>query len=144
MTTHRRAQAGMSFIELVMVVSIIALLTAAAVPNYLVATEQARTDLAGASLRSVWVAQRMHWLETNRYGADLVELKEFKLIEDAFASQNKPFIYGIGDATSTTFIGEADRYGSSDWTGTISINDGGELTGSVTNGEGRSVTPIAP
>ena len=27
---------------------------------------------------------------------------------------------------------------------TININDGGELTGSVTNGEGQSVTPIAP
>ena len=131
-------------LELMLVFAIIGVLTAAAVPSYIVASEQARTDLAGASLRSMWVAQRMHWLETSRYGGTLGELKDLKLIEDAFASQNRPFNYGITDATGTTFLGEADRFGSSDWTGTININDGGELTGSVTNGEGQSVTPIAP
>jgi Tfp pilus assembly protein PilE len=141
---RRADEVGTSLLEVMLVLTIVALMTVAGIPSFLVAHEQSKADRAGVTLHSIWVAQRMHWLERRDYADSLSALANIKLIEGTLDSKTVPYTYSITSATETTFLAEADRSGSTDWTGSIYIDEGGALTGSVLNGEGRSVTPIAP
>ena len=46
-------------------------LLAMGVPRFQLSLEQARANVAGANLRSIWSAQRLYWLENRTYAPDL-------------------------------------------------------------------------
>lgn len=140
---RRRALAGASLVELMMVLVILGLVTSMALPRFAVAGEEARVDGATAVLRSIWLAERMHWLERREYADDLDTLVDAKLIEGATASVGAPFAYDIQIAGPTSFTARAVRHGSTAWSGTLTIDETGALTGTITGPGGRSVAPLA-
>jgi len=66
-TPQHRAPAGFTLIELLIVVAIIAILAAIAVPNFLEAQTRAKVSRAMADMRSLTTAVEAYRIDTNRY-----------------------------------------------------------------------------
>ena len=134
--------AGASLVELIMVLVVLGLVAGMALPRFAVASEEARADAATAVLRSIWLAERMHWLEQREFADDLTTLVDQKLIEGATATATTPFVYSITAADAGSFTASAVRQGSSSWSGTLTIDEAGLVAGSLTGPGGRSVAPL--
>jgi len=132
---------GSTLFELLLVVVIMGIVFTAAVPRSAVAFEEARVDGAAATLRSIWSAQRLHWLERHSYAASLGDLSSLLLIEPGVASETKPFDYAITTADATTFTAQATRSGSTWWSGSLAVDETSAITGTITDGDGRDVVP---
>lgn len=139
---NRSGSRGSTLFELLLVCVIMGIAFSAAVPRSAVAFEEARADAAAASLRSVWHAQRLHWLETHSYASSLGDLSDLLLIESTIAAETEPYAYAITASDVTTFTAEATRAGSTWWSGTLTIDETGAITGTITNGDGRDVVPV--
>ena len=77
-----RLQSGFSLIEVVVTMTILAVLVSFAAPSVIRTIEQSHADLAGAALRSVATAQRFYWVEHRTYATSLQELINEELIDD--------------------------------------------------------------
>lgn len=75
--TEREAAAGFTLIELMIVVLIIAILLAIAIPTFLGARDRASDRVAQSNLRNAHTNQRIWFADnTSSFTADLVELEE--------------------------------------------------------------------
>jgi type IV pilus assembly protein PilA len=72
----QQAEQGFTLIELMMVVAILGVLLAVAIPYFLGLRQAAQDRAAHADLRNVLVAEKMIWLEEGAYTADLAVLAE--------------------------------------------------------------------
>lgn len=133
---------GFSLTELMVVVTILGIIAAMAAPHYDVAVEEARMDNCVATLRSIWLGERMYQMENGAYAASLGDLTSWKLLDNPVAVDTFPYRYWIVSADGTTFQASAER-AAGPWTGTVSIDEWGTISGSSVNGEGRYVTPAA-
>src|SRR5262245_14943485 len=70
----RAGERGTTVVEVTLVVLVLGVLASMAWPRFAVAGEQARVDQAAAELRSIWVGQRLHWLETGEFAGNLATL----------------------------------------------------------------------
>ena len=71
----RRAEAGFSFVELMVVVVIIGILAALALPRYNVSAHQTKEKEADVFLKQVYTLQQAYYVQTGAYasvGTDLV------------------------------------------------------------------------
>jgi len=141
MNARRRTAAGFTFVELLIVMTLAGLLLTAAVPRTGKVTEATHVDSGAAGLRSIWRAQRMHWLEHGEYAALLRTLELQGLLDGDLRTQGEPFAYAVAAADGETFSVTAARTGSVTWTGTLTIDQAGEVTGRVTDGEGHEISP---
>jgi len=137
----RRAEAGISLIEVMLVLVIIGITAGMAVPKFGIATEQARVDLAVASLRSVWVAERLWWLEQHAFCESLDDLTDQRLLDRPLADAVAPFELDILSADEGTFIARMQRKGSENWSGELLIDESGVVTGFTSNEAGLHVVP---
>ncbi len=71
---YRSEDQGFTLIELMMVVAILAVLIAIAIPYFLGVRGAAQDRAAHADLRNVLLAEKMIWLEDGAYTADLAVL----------------------------------------------------------------------
>jgi prepilin-type N-terminal cleavage/methylation domain-containing protein len=71
---HPDAERGFTLVELVMVVAIIGVLVAVAIPYFTGVRRAAQDRAAHTELRAVLLAEKMIWLETGAYTADLAQL----------------------------------------------------------------------
>lgn len=136
----RRPVNGLTLIEVLVTVSILGVTLSYAVPRFHAAVEQTRVDLAGANLTVVWTAQRMYRLDNEVFAADLAALVAAGLLDSGY-SRDSYFSYAVAAATGDTLDVTATRVGSNTWSGTLHINELGEVTGDVVSGEGRSLRP---
>jgi hypothetical protein len=103
--------------------------------------EQSRVDIAATNLAAIHSAQRAYWIEYRTYGASTTALYDADLVELEFTdAAATPFTYEISDATTSTFSAFALRTGSSVWSGQLDIDQGGTITGSITDGT-STLTP---
>lgn len=133
------SQGGYSLMELMVVVTIIGIVAAAAAPQYTRTVEQARCDQAVETLRSLWSAQRLHRLEHGTYAVSIKALDDAGLIDRGIDRADAPFAYTLLGSADTFRI-EARRRGTA-WTGTFSIDQSAELAGEVEDRGGNRVTP---
>src|SRR6266542_5014523 len=106
LTGVRRAA---SLMEVVIVMTVLAVLIALSVPSCRRAVEQSRAEIAAANLRAVWSAQRLYWLEHRTYATSLADLGP--LLDPAIMSASA-YVYAISAADGTTFTATATRTGS--------------------------------
>ena len=64
-------RSGYSLIETLVALVMMSVLIAMGVPRFQLSLEQARANVAGANLRSIWSAERLYWLQNRGYEADL-------------------------------------------------------------------------
>jgi Tfp pilus assembly protein PilE len=125
--------------ELMVVVTIVGVLAAMAMPSYRLAIRQSRADIAAANLRAIWAAERLYWLEYHSYTDKLnkntpstigvVSLVELGLLDSAmFPSNSTNYTYD-GPTPSggmiTTFTATAT---SPDGDIILTIDDSGKIT----------------
>ncbi|MGD0897146.1 MAG: prepilin-type N-terminal cleavage/methylation domain-containing protein [Thermoguttaceae bacterium] len=141
-----RRPSGFTLVELMVVVTILAVLIGMAVPRFVRAVEQSRADIAAANLRAIWGAERLYWLENHAYTDQLSQqtpqgLVELGLLDPAVASASGDYVYRITAAGSDTFQAEATRTGSAFWAGTLTIDQTGTTGGSISAAGETAITP---
>ena len=139
----RTPQRGTTVVEVTLVVLVLGVLAAMAWPRFALAGEQARVDQAAAELRSVWVGQRLHWLETGAFADDLATLRAQLLLDKAVGAAATPFQCTILNGDEASFDARALRAGSEAWSGELLIDEGGRITGETSHG-GEHVSPSHP
>ena len=75
MESNRRRQGGFTLIELVIVVAIVGILAAVAVPNFNSYLAKTRRGEAYTNLTDIYNKQMSYYLENRRYGNDFVEIR---------------------------------------------------------------------
>jgi len=142
-TTRPMSQSrrGLSLIELMVVLTILGVLIASAVPSFRRSIEQSHADIAVANLRAIWAAQRLYWLENRTFADSLSDLESSDLIEPTISSASTPYQYAIDAADATTFTATATRPPGGTWSGTFTIDQTGYVTGSVIASGERDITP---
>ena len=123
------ARRGWSLVELMVVLTVIGILLALSAPPYRRSLEQARADLAAANLRAIWAAQRLYWLDQHHYAGSFADLQP--LLDPTVAAGTPYYTYAVVSADETTFTVSATRTGSTVWTGTLVIDQTGQLTGTI-------------
>lgn len=122
---------GFSLMEVVIVLTIMGVLIAMAVPTFQRALEQSRADVAGANLRAIWSAERLYWLENHSYSSDLNELRTLGLVDPTLVTATTVYVYGVAGADATSFTATATRSGSSRWSGALSVDQTGAFSGTI-------------
>jgi type IV pilus assembly protein PilE len=125
----RRIRPGFSLPEILCVILIIGILTSLSVPRFQRALEQSRADIAAANLRVIWSAQRLYWLDNHRYTTNLSDLAP--LLDPSILNSTVTYNYGLVSADSTTFKATATRNGATAWSGTLTIDQTGTITGQL-------------
>jgi prepilin-type N-terminal cleavage/methylation domain-containing protein len=135
------ARGGFTVLELMVVMSVIAIMIALAMPSFQRAIEQAKADVAVANLRSCWSAERFYWMDNRAYTSDLSQLQSLDLIDPSLTSSAGPYTYTVTLTHSGGFLASANRVGSSYWSGGFSIDETGQVTGVVQAPGERNITP---
>jgi type IV pilus assembly protein PilE len=133
--------AGFSLVEMMVVLTVIGILVAMAIPSYERALEQSQANIAAANLRAIWSAERFYWLENRAYTADLTVLKASGLLDPQIVLATSGYVYSVSAAGSNTMTASATRTESARWSGAYQIDETGLISGSV---EAAGQTPLTP
>ena len=134
-------RAGISLLEMAVVISVMGILIASAVPSFRRAFEQSRADIAGANLRAIWSAERIYWLDQHAFTSDMQELESRGLIDPAVIAGNAAYTFAVNSADESTFSAVATRIGSERWSGAFTIDQSGTVSGSVVAPGENSIHP---
>ncbi|SIO12586.1 type IV pilus assembly protein PilE [Singulisphaera sp. GP187] len=132
---------GFSLLEVMVVVTIMGVFAAIAAPSFRRAVERSHADMAAANLQTVWVAQRFYRLDHGNYAPDLATLEAAQLVEPTVRMASTPYTYAILSTEASTFTATATRVGSNVWSGTLTLDQDGQIAG-VINEQG--IPTIAP
>ena len=136
-------RSGYSLIETLVALVMMSVLLAMGVPRFQLSLEQARANVAGANLRSIWSAERLYWLENRGYEADLGTLQSLNLLDPTLVSATAPYTYSVAvSSDGSSFTATATRSGTSSWAGSFTIASDGSFSGSVQqSGQGTVIVP---
>lgn len=138
----RQPRGGFTLIEALTALTVISVLLAMSVPSVIRTMEQAHADTAGANLNAIWNAQRFYWLDNRTFAPDLATLEAANLLDVIIVTGNSRYTYAIDTSTASTFRATASRTGSTVWTGQFTIDEAGDITGTVENpGVSYAITP---
>ena len=117
----RNRQKGFTLIELMIVVVIIGILAALAIPRFMAATVKAKESEAKTILKQIFTLERVWRQEDGNYSADLVEI-------GFDVPTNSRFVYAIDAAAANTFTASATPDGTdADLVTTFTIDQEGEI-----------------
>ncbi len=118
MSGNGRQPAGFTLIELLIVVAIIGILAAIAVPNFLNAQMRAKVSRAVADLRSIRTALGMYQVDNNRYINDPNEWARNNIYQRGFqvwSPLTTPIAYINSSAFFDPFIPKDNEFSGAAW-----------------------------
>ena len=136
----RRSRKAFSLIEVVVTMTILAVLVSFVAPSVRQSMEQSHADMASAGLRMINTAQRFYWLENRTYATDLQSLIDEGLIDGDLNNTAPRYEYVIASADAQAFQATATRRSfdnlgtpvySGAWQGSFQIDETGAITGTV-------------
>ncbi|OYP29393.1 type IV pilin protein [Rhodopirellula sp. MGV] len=142
----RRYVRAFSLIEVVVTMTILAVLLAFTAPSVMHTMEQSHADLAIANLRSIASAQRFYWLDHRSYANDISDLVDADLLSEDLLQGSGRYDFSIRMADQESFSIRATRRnlqrggssGSSGvWHGSFGIDETGKVTGEVARSSGN-------
>ena len=136
---RRIASRAFSLIEMMVVLVVIGILVAMAVPTYQRAVEQSHVDIAAANLRAIWAAERLYWLEYHTYTADLTELRNLGVLDSSVVASATGYVYAVPAAETNAFEATATRTGGTAWAGQLTIDQTGAIAGAVSGAGGVEI-----
>jgi prepilin-type N-terminal cleavage/methylation domain-containing protein len=131
---------GFSLIEIIVTMTIMAILLSFTAPSVLRTMEQSHADMAGAGLRMVNTAQRFYWLENRTYAPDMQTLIDADLIDSDLNLTAPRYEFDITTADADGFQARARRRQLDDlgqpvysgaWQGNFTIDETGTIVGNV-------------
>ncbi len=135
-TRSASVRRAFTLVEALVAVAILAVLLTLAVPRMRQASEQMRLDAAALRLRSIWSAQRVHWLEHGAFALSVDTLTDEGLLDNLMGSgTDGSWAFTIGSTGDGSFNATATRE-SGGWDGTIAIDETGEVTGGLKSPNG--------
>lgn len=143
---------GFSLIEVVVTMTILAILISFSTPSVMRSMEQSHADMAGAGLRMVSTAQRFYWLENRTYAPNLQTLIDDELIDQDLQMTSPRYEFSIANADAAGFQAQArrrlfDPFGTpiynGAWRGTFTIDETGVLAGEV-DGPPSTISGVIP
>lgn len=138
---RRRRVVAMTLIEVLVVMTVMSVLLAMATPVFHRTVEQSHADLAGANLKAIWNAQRFYWLENHTYCPTISELQSLELLDASLTNATNRYSYVVTTADDSSFVVEAQRANSARWSGAFTINEDGDISGSINASGVLSITP---
>ncbi len=126
--------------ESTIVFALMTIAIALTVPTFQRALEQSCADVAIANLRAIYAAERYYWLLNQSYlGGTLTQLSAspLYLLSPDF-SDSSPYTYEVTPTSASTFTASAMRTGSPMWSGGFSIDQNGDVTGSLVPADGSA------
>ncbi len=86
-------KSAFTLVELMIVLTVVAIMAAMSMPTFQRAIEQSRGDVAAANLRAVWAAERLYWLEYRAYTGQYDDLRAMGLLDPSFPATGN-YYYG--------------------------------------------------
>ena len=127
-----RPRDGFSLVEVMVVVTVMGVLITMSAPSFRRSMEQAKADVAAANLRGIWSAERLYWQEYRTYTTNLATLQSLGLIDPTTVSANTVYVYTVTSASSSAFTAKATRTGSTQYSGQLTIDSAGVVSGTIT------------
>ncbi|HVE14454.1 MAG TPA: prepilin-type N-terminal cleavage/methylation domain-containing protein [Elusimicrobiota bacterium] len=141
----RALERAFTLVELLVVSTVLAILVGYSIPKFYRALEQTQVDLAAANLELIWSAQRLYYAQNRSFAASISDLQTAGLLDQSFVTViSKPdakMAYAIAAADASSFEATATRSNSGHWSGTLTINEQGSLTGQINGIGGEVVSP---
>lgn len=133
---------GFTLHEVAIAVVIAAILFSQATMRYQKIAEHSRMDLAAVQLNNIWLAQGLYHSAYGIYATTVSTLEEARLLDAKFfGAANSQYRFAIVQADDDTFEAVAARVGSGIWSGEISVDEEGMLSGEVRDSRGESIRP---
>ena len=124
--------------------TVMVLTSSYAMPIFQKTLEQARVDIAANYLETLWTAQRLYNAQNHVFSDSIETLKQANLLDVSFpgtsTAANARFAYSITYADTGGFCASAVRVNSAHWSGQLSINEQGRLTGEIAGLSGETVS----
>jgi type IV pilus assembly protein PilE len=142
--TRRAAGAagrGFTLAELMVVVTLIGVLAAVAVPSFRRAVEQARADVAVANLQAIWSAQRYYWVVNRTYANDTSVLSGAGLIDPTLTSSAGGTVAWYSYQTASDGSATATPQSGASPGDYLKLDAAGNLTGTIHSSDGTVITP---
>ncbi len=129
-------KSAFTLVELMIVLTVVAIMAAMSMPTFQHAIEQSRGDVAAANLRAIWAAERLYWLENHQYTGNLEDLRSLQngepsdsylhlgLLDPTFAIKGSSTYATVGYYNYYQPIVTQDASGNSTFTVTATSNSG--------------------
>ncbi|HOQ51709.1 MAG TPA: type II secretion system protein [Candidatus Atribacteria bacterium] len=130
---RKKREEGFTLIELVIVIAIIGILMAIAIPNYMSARQNAAVNATKANLKNLATAMELHMAENNVYPTTEDDLESYFGGSLPKTPKDKDYIYELKE--DTFLIYDPDPYPGTDGT-YYGVGPGGTIK------EGASITEI--
>jgi len=138
---------GFSIMEVMVVLTITAVMIRMALPSFYRSVEKTKADIAIANLRALWAAEQFYWVENRNFSSDFDALNNYNLLPPDVlpaaqtATPAPPYSYTIVSYSATGFTIKAQRANTSALADAFQIDQTGAVTGSVTLGDGYVILP---
>ena len=141
---------GHTLVELTVVMMVIGVLASFGVPRFVHSLEQSRVDMAATNLRAIWT-DAFTGLPTRPMprilAACTVIPRMARTSSPTRGGRSNPTLLCVrmasGSVTSTTFQATATRSPSTSWSGNLSIDATGMVSGSIIGPDGFTYYPTA-